>query len=143
MRFYVKDCVGSGYIRPAGYPQTLEYHNIQLHWENQLKKKSKKVPKEMQDIYLSITKITDEFSQQYLNDEYAEFIQYAVAELSRKRPSPLLKGKHNIWACAITHAIGVANFLDDSSQTPYVKASKLYDTTEDGVLPPPSGTIHF
>jgi hypothetical protein len=93
-----------------------------------LKKKSKKVPKEMQDIYLSITKITDEFSQQYLNDEYAEFIQYAVAELSRKRPSPLLRGKHNIWACAITHAIGVANFLDDSSQTPHIKASKLYDT---------------
>lgn len=107
---------------------TLDYHNIQLHWENQLKKKSKKVPKEMQDIYLSITKITDEFSQQYLNDEYAEFIQYAVAELSRKRPSPLLRGKHNIWACAITHAIGVANFLDDSSQTPHIKASKLHDT---------------
>ena len=82
----------------------------------------------MQDIYLSITKITDEFSQQYLNDEYAEFIQYAVAELSRKRPSPLLRGKNNIWACAITHAIGVANFLDDSSQTPHIKASKLYDT---------------
>ncbi len=92
-----------------------------------MKKKSKKVPKEMEDIYLSITKITDEFSQQYLNDEYAEFIQYAVAELCRKRPSPLLKGKQNIWACAITHAIGVVNFLDDSSHAPHVKASKLYD----------------
>jgi hypothetical protein len=66
-----------------------------------MKKKSKKVPKEMQDVYLSISKITDEFSQQYLNDEYAEFIQYAVAELSMKRPSPLLKGKHNIRSCAI------------------------------------------
>ena len=39
----------------------------------------------MQDIYLSIIKMTDEFSQKYLNDEYAEFIQYAVAELCRKR----------------------------------------------------------
>ena len=82
----------------------------------------------MQDIYLSITKITDEFSQQYLNDEYAEFIQYAKAELCRKRLSPLLKGKQNIWACAITHAIGVVKFFDDSSQTPHIKASKLYDT---------------
>ena len=91
-----------------------------------MKKKSKKVPKEMQDILLSITKITDEFSQEYLNDEYTEFIQYAVAELCRKRPSPLLKGKLNIWACAITHAIGVVNFLDDSSQTPHLKVSKLY-----------------
>ena len=95
--------------------------------ENKLKSKSNKVPKEMQDIYLSITKITDDISQEMLNDEYAEYIQYAVAELCRKRPSPLLKGKLNIWACAITHAIGLVNFLDDSSQTPHVKTAKLYE----------------
>lgn len=92
-----------------------------------MKKKSQYVSKEMQDIYQSITMITDEFSKEYLTAEYAEFIQYAVAELCRKRPSPLLKGNPNIWACAITHAIGVVNFLDDSTQNPCVKASKLYD----------------
>lgn len=92
-----------------------------------MKKKSKNVPKAMQDIYASIIQITDEFSEKYLNDEYAIYIQYAVAELCRKRPSPLLKGKLNIWACAITHAIGVVNFLDDSSNTPHVKSSKLYE----------------
>ena len=95
--------------------------------EKRLKKKSKKVPKELEDIYSSITKITDKISQEHLNDEYAEFIQYAVAELCRKRPSPLLKGNLNIWACAIIHAIGVINFLDDSSQTPHMKASQLYE----------------
>lgn len=95
-----------------------------------MKNKSKKVPKHMQDIYLSITKITDEFSNEYLNNEYAEFIQFAVAELCRKRPSPLLKGNLNIWACAITHAIGVINFLDDSCQKPHVKASELYEVFE-------------
>lgn len=92
-----------------------------------MKKKSLKVPKEMQDIYSSITKITDEFSQKYLNDEYATMIQYAAAELCRKRPSPLLKGNLNIWACAITHAIGYTNFLDDSTQTPHIKAAELYE----------------
>ncbi|WP_289021460.1 DUF6398 domain-containing protein [Desulfobacter postgatei] len=61
-----------------------------------MKKKSKKVPKEMQDIFSSITKLTDEFSNRFLNEEYAEFIQYAVAELCRKRPSPLLKGNLNL-----------------------------------------------
>jgi len=91
-----------------------------------LKKKSKEVPKGMQHIYSSITKITDDFSKKYLNEEYTEFIQYAAAELCRKRPSPLSKGKLNIWACAITHAIGFVNFLDDSSQTPHIPASKLY-----------------
>lgn len=92
-----------------------------------MKKKSNKVPKEMQDIFSSIIKITDEFSYEYLNQEYAEYIQYAVAELCRKRPSPLLKGKLHIWACAVTHAIGMINFLDDSTQNPHVKTSKLYE----------------
>jgi uncharacterized protein DUF6398 len=92
-----------------------------------LKKKSIKVPKQMQDIYLSITKITNEYSKEYLNDEYSEFIQYAVAELCRKRPSPLLRGNHNIWACGVTHAVGFVNFLYDSHQKPYVKASELYE----------------
>lgn len=85
------------------------------------------MPKELQDIYQSIIKLTNEFSKEYLTTEYAEFIQYAVAELCRKRPSPLLKGKPDIWACAITHAIGAVNFLDDSTQNPHVKASKLYE----------------
>lgn len=92
-----------------------------------MKKKSKKVPKEMQNIYESIIKITDEFSNKYLNSEYTEYIHYATAALCRKRPSPLLRGKLNIWACAITHAIGLVNFLDDSSQTPHVKTSFLYE----------------
>ncbi|MEA2108325.1 MAG: DUF6398 domain-containing protein [Pseudomonadota bacterium] len=92
-----------------------------------MKKKSKKFPKEMQEIYSSIIKITSEFSQKYLNDEFSEFIEYATAELCRKRPSPLSRGKLNIWACAITHAIGVVNFLDDSSQIPHVKDSTLYE----------------
>ena len=92
-----------------------------------MKKKSKKVPKELESIYFSITELTDKFSQEYLNEEYAEFIHYAVAELCRKRPSPLLKGNVNIWACAITHAIGMINFLDDSSGIPHVKTSILYD----------------
>lgn len=92
-----------------------------------MKKKTTKVPKEMQDIFSSITKITDEFSYKYLNQEYAELIQYAVAELCRKRPSPLLKGKLHIWACAVTNAVGWVNFLDDPSQSPHVKTAKLYE----------------
>ncbi len=103
-------------------PQSID---IKSHWGNQLKKKSKKVPKEMQEIYLSITIITKDYSNEHLNDEYSEFIQFAVAELCRKRPSPLLRGKLNIWACAITHAIGVVNFLDDSSQKNPCKGFKI------------------
>ena len=92
-----------------------------------MKKKSVKVPNGMQEMYSAITKITDDFSKKYLTTEYAELIQYATAALCRKRPSPLLRGKLNIWACAITHAIGAVNFLDDSSQIPHMKTSALYE----------------
>jgi hypothetical protein len=91
-------------------------------------KHSEKVPKTMQDTFERIVRITDQIAHQYLNDEYAQLIRYATAALCRKRPSPLLRGKPETWACGITHAIGMVNFLFDSSQTPHMKASDLYKT---------------
>lgn len=89
-------------------------------------KKSENVPKAMQVKFDSIVAITDEFANQHLNDEYAQFIRYAVAALCRKRPSPLAKGRDKTWACGITHAIGMVNFLFDSSQDPHISAKELY-----------------
>ncbi|MDV3350557.1 plasmid pRiA4b ORF-3 family protein [Leptothoe sp. LEGE 181152] len=89
-------------------------------------KKSENVPKAMQAKFDSIVTITDEFAKQYLNDEYAQFIRYAVAALCRKRPSPLAKGRDKTWACGITHAIGMVNFLFDPSQDPHISAKELY-----------------
>jgi hypothetical protein len=89
-------------------------------------KHSEKVPKAMQDTFERIVSITDHIARQYLNDEYAQLIRYATAALCRKRPSPLTRGKPETWACGITHAIGMCNFLFDSSQTPHMKASDLY-----------------
>ncbi len=88
--------------------------------------KSENIPKIMQEKFDCIVAITDDFSQQYLNDEYGKLIRYAIAALCRKRPSPLAKGKDKTWACGITHAIGIINFLFDSSQTPYISAKDLY-----------------
>ncbi len=89
-------------------------------------KKSENVPKTMQDKFNAIAEITDEFSKKHLNDEYAQFIRYAIAALCRKRPSPLAKGKDKTWACGITHAIGTVNFLYDSSQVPHISVKELY-----------------
>jgi hypothetical protein len=88
--------------------------------------KSEDVPKSMQSKYQAVVEITDSFSKKFLNDEYAQLIRYAVAALCRKRPSPLVAGKVNTWACATTHAIGTVNFLFDKSQTPHIGASDLY-----------------
>jgi hypothetical protein len=88
--------------------------------------KSEDVPKAMVEKFNSIVALTDEFAQQHLNSEYAQLIRQAAATLCRKRPSPLEKGQAKTWACGITHAIGMVNFLFDSSQTPHISANELY-----------------
>jgi hypothetical protein len=88
--------------------------------------KSETVPKAMQEKFERITAITDDFAQQHLNDEYATLIRQATAALCRKRPSPLVSGKAHTWACGISHAIGMANFLFDASQDPHISAKDLY-----------------
>lgn len=88
---------------------------------------SEDVPKAMEDRFNSIVELTDEFARQYLNQEYAQLIRQATAKLCRKRPSPLEKGQVKTWAGGITHAIGMVNFLYDSSQKPHVSVNKLYE----------------
>ncbi len=88
-------------------------------------KKSENVPKVMQEVFDKIVAITDEVAEKNLNDEYAQTIRYATAALCRKRPSPLLKGRVESWACGITYAIGFVNFLFDPSQDPFMSAADL------------------
>ncbi len=85
------------------------------------------VPKEMQARFEEITHLTDAFSQQYLHDEYTQLCRELTATLCRKRPSPLVRGKAPTWACGIIHALGMVNFLFDSSQTPHIAASQIWE----------------
>ena len=89
-------------------------------------KKSENVPEALRGKYEEIIALTNSFSQKHLNEEYAQQIRYLVAALCRKRPSPLVKGKAAGWACGATHAIGLVNFLFDSSQSPHITSSELY-----------------
>jgi len=84
------------------------------------------VPKEMQARFQEITHLTDIFSQQYLDEEYAQLSRELTATLCRKRPSPLARGKATTWACGIIHALGMVNFLFDSSQPPHIAASQIW-----------------
>lgn len=88
---------------------------------------SEKIPKAMAEIYSAITALTDAFSGKYLNEEYAVIIRRVIGALARKRPSPLAKGKGNVWAAAAVHAVGRVNFLDDPSQTPHCKPKAIYE----------------
>ncbi len=91
---------------------------------------SQQVPKELQARFDEITHLTDAFSQRYLNDEYARLCRELTATLCRKRPSPLARGKASTWACGILHALGMVNFLFDSSQTPHIAASQIWEYFE-------------
>ena len=86
---------------------------------------SLRVPQEMQARFNEIVQLTDDFSQASLNAEYAQLCRELVATLCRKRPSPLLTGKTPTWAAGIIHALGMVNFLFDSSQTPHVRSSQI------------------
>jgi len=79
----------------------------------------------MQSTYTAVTELTDTFCRQHLNDEYAALCRTAAAALARKRPSPLLRGRLEIWACAIVYALGTINFLFDRSQKPYMSAEDI------------------
>lgn len=68
----------------------------------------------------AVTALTDSFCRARLNDEYADMCRKLAEKLGRKRPSPLLKGRANVWAAGIIRAVGRVNFLDDRSSQPYL-----------------------
>lgn len=86
---------------------------------------SQQVPKDMQARFDDITQLTDTFSHEHLNNEYATLCRELTATLCRKRLSPLSQGKAATWACAIIHALGTVNFLFDTSQTPHVSSGQI------------------
>ncbi len=86
---------------------------------------SERVPTALQDRYDEIVTLTDQFCQQQLTEEYRDLCRRMVAMLCRKRPSPVVTGKPNTWACGIVYSLGRVNFLFDKSQTPHLRADEL------------------
>lgn len=83
------------------------------------------VPAAMQERFRVLTALADDFCRQHLNDAYADLARKALAALCRKRPSPVTKGRADIWACAVVYALGQVNFLSDRSQKPYMASEDL------------------
>lgn len=72
-----------------------------------------------------IAGLVDAFCREHLNEEYAELCRRLTEKLARKRPSPLVSGKSNTWACGIVRTVGWVNFLDDRSQKPHMKLTAI------------------
>lgn len=83
------------------------------------------VPQAMAERYQALVGLTDAFCRQHLNEEYAALARRAAAGLCRKRPSPLLSGRIDAWACGVLYALGQANFLADKSAAPSMAMQDL------------------
>jgi len=90
-----------------------------------LKKQSESVPRALDPAYSAIVSLTESVCKEYLNSEYATLARKLAAALARKRPSPIVRGKPEIWACGILYALGTVNFLFDKSQTPHMRSDEL------------------
>lgn len=80
---------------------------------------------EVRDILTVVIGLIDQFCKVHLNDEYAALCRELAEKLARKRPSPLLRGRPEGWACGIIRTIGWVNFLDDRSQSPHMKLTDI------------------
>lgn len=87
--------------------------------------RSTAVPAAMQDTFTTMTALTDQVCKQHLNKHYADLARKALATLCRKRPSPLTRGRTDVWACAVVYALGQVNFLSDRSQKPHMAPEEL------------------
>jgi hypothetical protein len=67
-----------------------------------LRRKEPETPRvSAKEILPELIRMTDEFCLLYLTEEYAVLCRTAAEKLARKRPSPLVSGELNTWACAL------------------------------------------
>src|SRR5215470_5993857 len=76
-------------------------------------------------VIAEIARLVEDFCKEHLNAEYADLCRKLTEKLARKRPSPLVSGKPQTWACGIVRTIGWVNFLDDKSQSPHMKMTAI------------------
>ena len=83
------------------------------------------IAEEVQPAYENIAGLVDAFCREHLNEKYADLCRRLTEKLARKRPSPLVSGKPNTWACGIVRTIGWVNYLDGGSQKPHMKLTAI------------------
>ena len=68
----------------------------------------------------TLIKMTTEFCDTYLNEEYKQLSEKLIRKMARKRDVPFLYGRIEIWAAAVVYALGTLNFLFDKKFEPYI-----------------------
>jgi len=78
--------------------------------------------KELEEKLIELTQI---FCDQKLDSDYKRLCEKLIRKLGRKRDVPFQRGKIEIWAAAVIHALGSINFLFDKSFKPYMTADQI------------------
>lgn len=85
---------------------------------------------ECQDRYDVIKAMITPFCDQYLDDEYKALCIHALDKLARKKSSPLMKGRENIWAGGIVYAVAQNCFLIGNRQDVFTARPKYHLTSD-------------
>lgn len=93
------------------------------------KKKKSKVNyiernKRLDEAFDAILDLLESFCEKYLNDEYREFCE-DMTRVIYDMGAPIDKGRPQSWASGIVHALGMVNFLNDPSFSPYMEPSQI------------------
>jgi tetratricopeptide (TPR) repeat protein len=68
---------------------------------------------------------TGAFCDSHLNADYKRLCKKLIGKMAKEKPAPFMRGREDIWAAGIVHALGAANFLFDRNTKPYVSAADL------------------
>jgi hypothetical protein len=88
-------------------------------------KRSLIVPDPMRPAYEAIVERTDAFCAAHLDMECATLCRELAAALARKRPSPIGRGRPDVWAAGVISALALVNFWYDRTQTPHTSHAQL------------------
>jgi hypothetical protein len=88
-------------------------------------KRSQTVPDPLRPVYETIIGHTDAFCAARLDAECATLCRELAAALARKRPSPIDRGRPEIWAAGVISALALVNFWYDRTQTPHTSHAQL------------------
>ena len=72
-----------------------------------------------------ILNLIADFCAQKLNEEYLALADKLLKELAQIEPVPFMKGKPEIWAAGIIHALGSVNWMFDRDNKYYTPAADI------------------
>jgi hypothetical protein len=80
---------------------------------------------EIKKLEAKLIELTQIFCNQKLDSDYKHLCEKLIRKLGRKRDVPFQRGKIEIWAAGVIHALGSINFLFDKSFKPFVTTDQI------------------